>query len=393
MRRLIFVDDEPRILAGLERLLRARRREWHMRFASDAAQALAFLDDSPADVIVTDMRMPVVDGATLLGIIARQSPGVVRIVLSGQTDVSAAERAVGVAHQFLSKPCDAALLYATIEGVCRLRELLGNAELRDAVGAVQALPGILASYGALQEALEGTPPDAGRVAAAVARDPGLSAKVLQLANSSFFAPARDVSSIPDAVKRIDLGALQRFVSAPEVARTILGDDERFQAAVAAWGAHAALTAAIARRIAPAELADEAFAAGLLHDVGKLILATRPQVARPVEAVSAARHPEGDDLHAEVGAYQLGLWGLPTAIVAAVAQHHHPSGTADGDGRLVAIIHVADGLVHEIAPPPGEAHGHPVIDEDWLQHVELLCRLPEWRDAADEAAREHASTPR
>ncbi len=115
MRKILFVDDEPRLLEGLERMLRPQRKRWNMHFAIGADQALAFLESTPVDVVVTDMRMPGIDGAALLERVQSRYPSVVRIVLSGQFGDEAQARAAAVAQDFLNKPCTPDSLLETIE--------------------------------------------------------------------------------------------------------------------------------------------------------------------------------------------------------------------------------------------------------------------------------------
>src|SRR5688572_14883812 len=104
-KNILFVDDEPRVLQGLQNLLRPQRHQWNMFFASGAEAALDALEEDAFDVIVTDMRMPKMDGAALLHVVREKYPCTVRIVLSGQTDEEMAKRAATVEHLFLAKPC------------------------------------------------------------------------------------------------------------------------------------------------------------------------------------------------------------------------------------------------------------------------------------------------
>ena len=140
MRRVLFVDDEPRILEGLRRMLRVQRQEWEMAFAPGGEAALALMEAAPFDVIVSDMRMPEMDGATLLTKVRDRFPQVVRIVLSGHTELSTTLRVVPVAHQFLAKPCDAGTLRVAIERACHLKGLLSDDSIRRTVGALRDLP-------------------------------------------------------------------------------------------------------------------------------------------------------------------------------------------------------------------------------------------------------------
>lgn len=104
-KRVLFVDDEQEVLEGLRNLLRRNRHEWDMVFALGGYEALAELSRGTVDVVVTDMRMPGMDGAQLLAQVKTVSPSTARLVLSGHAEKEAILRALPVAHQFLSKPC------------------------------------------------------------------------------------------------------------------------------------------------------------------------------------------------------------------------------------------------------------------------------------------------
>jgi len=101
-----------------------------MRFAQSGTEALQMLATAPADVIVTDMRMPEMDGAQLLAEVERLYPQTARIILSGQCDRQTALTAVGPTHLFLTKPCDSARLIEVIQRVRRLSPVLSEAPHR-----------------------------------------------------------------------------------------------------------------------------------------------------------------------------------------------------------------------------------------------------------------------
>ena len=140
MRRVLFIDDDPAVLAGLRRMLRSKRDEWDLTFADGGQGALETLARETFDVVITDMRMPGIDGADVLARLRVEHPGTVRIVLSGHTEQSAALRSASLAHRFLSKPCDPQRLIEAIDQACRLEERLRNPELRRLVGQMTALP-------------------------------------------------------------------------------------------------------------------------------------------------------------------------------------------------------------------------------------------------------------
>jgi DNA-binding NtrC family response regulator len=146
------VDDEPKILEGLQRMLRPQRQRWEMAFASGGEAALAQLEAAPFDVIVSDMRMPGMDGATLLTRVRDRFPDVVRMILTGHTSLEAALRAVPVAHQSLVKPCDASYLQVAVERACSLKALMGSDVLCRVVGSMRELPALPRTYAALMQA-------------------------------------------------------------------------------------------------------------------------------------------------------------------------------------------------------------------------------------------------
>src|SRR5688572_10674608 len=191
MKRILFADDESNVLQGLQRMLRPMRHEWDMTFAPGGREALSLLDSPPFDVVVSDMRMPEVSGAQLLAEVMRRHPRTVRIILSGQSDEENVFRAVGVAHQYLAKPCDPDTLKATVARACRLRDLLRNERLQQIISQMTNLPSAPSSFDAVADSLGITSVNGRRASNAtpepladlVSDDIAMSAKALQLINS------------------------------------------------------------------------------------------------------------------------------------------------------------------------------------------------------------------
>ncbi len=124
MDRVLFVDDEQRVLDGLRRMLRTMRNEWEMEFVASGSSALRTLDERKFDVIVTDMRMPEMDGFTLLSQVSEKYPELLRIALSGQSELESQVCSSGLVHSYLAKPCPLSELTETVRG------LLGGADTR-----------------------------------------------------------------------------------------------------------------------------------------------------------------------------------------------------------------------------------------------------------------------
>lgn len=393
--RILFVDDEARILDGLQRMLRPLRNRWEMVFVPGGAAAMEALEGAAFDVVVTDMRMPDVDGAAVLHHVRDISPQTVRIVLSGQTDMATAVRTVRVAHQFLPKPCDADALRRVVDRSLALRSLLADDALRQAVGGVDVLPSVPAVYAALETAIMRPDSTLASIAAIVERDSALCAKVLQIVNSSFFGLPRQATRIEHAVNYLGVNVLRAVVLSHEIANSAGTDVPSVGFSIQVHQMHSLLTAQLARTIAREEvraIADDAFMAGMLHDIGELLLAVRaPALWQQVQAearlagvsVDAVEIRRGGASHASVGAYLLGLWGMPLHIVEAVAHHHTPSSVVDGTMDVLTAVHVADALLQEVTTPPRGAASS--IDEAYLSSIGLLGRLPAWRALAREQA--------
>lgn len=326
--RILFVDDEPRVLDGLRRTMRARRHVWECNFAASGPEAQRVLAEAPHDVVVSDMRMPGMDGAELLRSVSELHPETIRIVLSGQMDDSAALRASRVAHRFLAKPCEGDVLDTTIQRALAVRGLLGSERLRRAVGGIGNLPVLSASAQAIHRIVSDENGTASDVAAIIEKDVAMAAKVLQLVNSAFFGVPRGITQVKQAVSYLGLNTIRNLVIAQSLFSQLAGDDD---AAQRAEQGHALLASRFAPRLlADPFLAQSAGTAAMLHDIGALVLASRFPVERAA-AIAEASH-RGVFLHvvererfgashAEIGAYLLGLWGLSHEVIEAVAMHH------------------------------------------------------------------------
>jgi HD-like signal output (HDOD) protein len=359
MKRVLFVDDEVRILDGLRRMLRPMRDEWEMAFAPGGQAALDLMSSSPFDVIVSDMRMPGMDGAALLEHVRARYPEVVRIVLSGHTEMTTALRVIPIAHQFLAKPCDPEMLRLAIDRACHLQAWLTDGAVRSLVGSLGDLPALPRIYDALNRALADPDSSLPNISRIVEQDIGISAKILQLANSAFFGCANPVANIQSAVGYLGLNALKCLVLSVEIFRVFQPRTNVPGFSMDGLQRHATLTAHIVARLpVPKHFAEVAFVSSMLHDVGKLIQAWKlPASFAEATAESAENHEPLYTVeerargfsHAEIGAYLLGIWGLPYPVVETVAMHHAPNRVPHQGFDAIAAVYVANLLAHGIEP--------------------------------------------
>jgi DNA-binding NtrC family response regulator len=104
--RILFVDDEPEVLNALRLMLHRERSCWEMSFATSGAAALDELDRNPCDAVVSDMRMPEMDGEKLLLECQLHHPRTARVLLTGYSDADILERLRPILHGLLAKPCE-----------------------------------------------------------------------------------------------------------------------------------------------------------------------------------------------------------------------------------------------------------------------------------------------
>jgi putative nucleotidyltransferase with HDIG domain len=295
------------------------------------------------------------DGVALLTEMRRRYPAVARIILSGETVQHDVMRCLSVAHQSLSKPCDPSDLVAAVRRACDLQDRLHNLELRQTLGRVGSLPSPPAAILELRAVIERDDAEIAEVDGVISTDVGMAAKVLQLVNSSFFGLARHVTEVRDALAYLGLNLVHDLVVATEVFRSAEVASGLPGNVVERLRAHSTAVSQTASELARrTSLHQQALVAGLLHDIGWLVLAA--QAPERLQAVAAGTG-EGRSLedveqevlgasHAEVGAYLLSLWGLPTTIVEAVAHHHDAESMPHREFDLPHLVYLADWLAHD-----------------------------------------------
>ncbi|MEO8699762.1 MAG: HDOD domain-containing protein [Kofleriaceae bacterium] len=348
--RILFVDDEPIILRSIDRALRTRQVPWDARFVDSGRGALALLASEPFDVVVADLRIPDLDGVEILTEVQRAYPRIARLVLSGQVGTDDCLRAMRVAHQCLAKPCNMEMLRHVVQRVSWSQQLLDDAELADAASRLSCLPSPPRTHSDVCCAI-GRNAGLAEIAHIIGGDVALTAKLIQIVNSAFFTHGSPVTTVERALTVLGTDVVRGLLLGVEVFRSFEGSSADL-AKLERLRRHSGFVAQIARQIAPRDLAGDAYVAGMLHDIGELVLDT---LKRPPEAID----------HARAGGFLLGLWGISDSVVDAVAHHHEPGAITDGRARLVDLVHVAEIVAEEVEARACGEDTAGVIDAEWL----------------------------
>ncbi len=383
--RILFVDDDPRVLAGLARLLRPQRDRWEVSTAVGPEAAIAMLAQQPFDVVVSDMRMPGMDGAALLSLVQKNYPEIVRVVLSGQTDLETALRTVPVAHQFLAKPCDSRELTEALEGARRVHAAQPNEALRKAVGSMQSLPSLPESCRRLNELLAREDVALTQIAKVVEQDVGMVAKLMQLTNSPFFGARHKPDNVRDAIVYLGLNVLRNVVMCVGALSAFEKELRHAKFDFKSFQADAVRTGALAKRIATPAYAEQAFTAGLLHDVGKLVLAARaPEkflaTAREASASGRPLHEVERELngftHADAGAMLVSIWGFAWPTIDAIAHHCDADKIVHADLGVMDAVFLASRFLGQ-----GEGGCGGVLPDEYVSAMGIADRMPAWEAIA------------
>lgn len=390
-KRVLFVDDEPHVLSGLRRMLRPLRKGLDLAFLESGREALEAMAEEPYDVVVSDMRMPGMSGTELLEEIRDKYPETIRLILTGQVHNEAALRAVGVAHQLLDKPCEPERLKLTLHRACKVHQVLTSEKLRKLVARIDRLPSLPSIYVRVQKLLADPDSSVDDVARCIASDISMSAKVLQMVNSAFFGLYQHVGSPAQAVHLLGLDTIKSLVLSVQIFSQYEEDNVEIISLENLWR-HSLAVGSCARKIVESETGkqanmDEAFISGLLHDVGKLILAANmpAEYHRAMElanrenlTVWEAEKRIFESSHAEVGAYLLGLWGLPGPVMEAVIYHHRPDACPEKEFGPVTAVHAANALDHGKSRE-GQGLKKTALNKVYLAGLGHEDSIPGWRE--------------
>lgn len=390
MKKILFVDDEPAVLDGLQDSLRKHRRRWDMTFACGGEAAISELSKKDYDVVVSDVRMPGVNGVEVLQFAKDKYPHAIRIALTGFADEKSTLKLTTLAQRYLTKPCAIDDLDEAITRDSGLIDAFDNPVVQALAGSAGRLPASANTQQVLLDRLNSTDGSIEDIAIVIEEDMALTAKILQLANSSFFRRQASVVSARHAVSYLGVDVIRSLVLAEQLFERSQSIPKMDYFDIDALRKHSLLTSTIAREISPtSEIASVAMTAGLLHDVGKIIIALeKPELIASLVNVESGAPYEWVDAqtersivgctHAEVGGYFLNLWGVPSSVVEAVTFHDDPAAIVTREFDALGVVHVSNYLAHWGASEQVSEAIENKLDRDYLASVQMAGNEELWK---------------
>lgn len=337
MRKIVFVDDDQDVIDEFKKKTDPISDVWDITFTTSGEEALNLLSEATYDAVVSDMHMPRMDGPELLTRVKDNYPETVRIILSDQTDKETVLRFAKSAQQFLLKTCSIESMVYTTECACKLRDLLYNKKLNMMITGISDLPSLPTLYGSIMKEMQSPNASLKKMGDIISQDLSMSAKILQVVNSAQFGLQKEITDPQHAVVYLGINTLKSLILSTHVFSSFSEEEDYGGSSLTELWMHSVTTGRLARDIAGTIISDrilleEIFTAGLLHDIGKLILSKIPKKYKQVGDFMKrnkcgrldAEYAVLKTSHAELGAYLLGTWKLSDTVVETIAFHHNPS---------------------------------------------------------------------
>ncbi|MEM9444239.1 MAG: response regulator [Verrucomicrobiota bacterium] len=390
---ILFVDDDKDSLYALQRELRPLEDKWEILYISRPSEAISTLESRKIDIIISDMRMPFMNGSELLNYVMFRFPETIRFILSSFADQDLVIKCIGSTHQYLAKPCKLEVIENTITQAIKTRQSMKREALSRFVAKIGHFPRIPPMYVKMIEKVQDPNVKTVDFIKIIELDPIVSAKIICTANSSYFKLPDNIATLEAAIQHLGIDMIKHLVLALKAFDALKVPDFYSFKDDKLWN-HSLEVANISQKLFQLEgfsavEQQTAFISGLLHDIGKQVLASNfPDEYG--EAVELSLDTELDSLiaeqgcfevnHADVGGYLLALWGLPDPIVEAIFLHHSPRSSSNQNFSPLYAVHVANYLAHR---RNRSAHiENFILDVDLLNNIGVGNRIEKWATELD-----------
>ena len=367
--------------------------------AKQPEQAMQMLGSGSYQVIVVQLNPDDFDFRyTWLREVVANHPGLIRIMLNEGLHSNQIAKASELCHRSLLFSSGVTDLFHEVAQSLKLIYSINKPVVRDYVGGIERLPSLPGVFVALNDALATDTTDAAAIAEIIERDPAMSAKILQLVNSAFFALSSKVFKIKDAVVVLGVRHLRDLFLVARIFEHFPQDRNWSGFSFENLFDRSLVVGRFARVICReqrvnADVADKAFLAALLQDIGMLVIATREaehysevlqEAARLNQPLYALEKLRLGVTHMEVGAYMLGLWNLPPEVVEAVLYHSNPNATSSEKFTPLTAVHLADSILPDVVNV-NECHISSQINDKYVARLGLQNKLPRWQQLSEDFA--------
>ena len=327
---VVMLDDDAFLLKALKRTMQRMCPEACIETFSELEPFWCYLREHPhVDLVISDYLMPHMHGLDVLERCTEENSYPVRALLTGDMTLATMMRQPNVVHAYLAKPFNAQDVQALFEAVADLKRLPFAASARTALGAMTSFPVSDGLLRKLKVLVDDDNSDAHEIAAVVAKDPVIMAKVLQLANSAYLGFQRRTSSIDEAVSRLGTKMLMAVASSMAIAKNYQASvpAESHQRQLDIASDYACCVKAFAKACGlNRDAQEELFATALLSFIGKMILLAEGQDETSLNEASTL---EGDGADYQlISAYVMRLWGYNAKMCSLIMHCHNPVVTDD-----------------------------------------------------------------
>lgn len=338
MIKIAFIDDEKRILDGIRRMLHKRRKDWDMYFFESGKDMLTSMEENFYDIVVSDMRMPVMSGAELLIQIKEISPKTIRIILSGYANDELVLEGIHATHQFISKPTDQDSLISHIERALKMLPVLDSENAKKVLGDIESIPSLPAFYDALMQEIASEDVSLKRVSEILSSDIGLSSSIIRVVNSAFFGLVREITSLEEAASVLGVDMIKNLALMTSVFSS-LSVPEGKMAEIAALNSFCQRVGMLASILAkqadfsPA-VKNHCQIAGMMSGLGDLLVLS-----------NTVKKSDDNSMHTPLlGSYLLSIWSMPIPVIEAVRWHQNPCDSCIEEPSPLTVVHTAWALI-------------------------------------------------
>ncbi|KAB2838443.1 MAG: HDOD domain-containing protein, partial [Melioribacteraceae bacterium] len=355
--KVLVVSDDEKLLADIREVEESVKQNSSFYFSTTEDEAKRLLGSEEFAVVCIEFSTSKINGLEFLSLIKDKYPKTFRVLF---TDPSKRERAVystSDVHRFINKPLRDQEFVKSIEHFQSLSKYDLDSKTISAILGIGTIPTIPEVYLRLEREINKPEVSIHRIADIISNDPLAAAKVMHIVYSSFYNISKSIVNLVHAINFLGLDIIKSLVLYIKVF-ILKNQPPEIQNYLKKVRDHSIDVAKVSKAIMNLEckdrnLIDSAYIAGLLHDIGKIIMVQSSDKSKRMAFVS--EHASDNQLekeiekfgvsHVNAGAYLLSSWSFPTELILSVADHHNHEIIRDGELGLNQIVYIANALVN------------------------------------------------